>query len=187
MKIFSIGDKVAVLDDNIKGIISKVSDNQIVIKTDDGFSMDFTPNELVKIDREQIELSKFSDVQLQQLFKEKQVESKKKQLKKSPKIDQLPLMEVDLHIHHLIPSTRGMSNYEILSLQLDEAERKIQFAKSKKIQRIVFIHGVGEGVLQQALTDLFQKYQVDFYAASYQKYGMGATEIYIYQNTKESF
>jgi dsDNA-specific endonuclease/ATPase MutS2 len=134
---------------------------------------------------DQHELSKFSDIQMQQMLKEKQQENPKRSFQKSPKIDKLPIMEVDLHIHHLIPSTRGMSNYEILTLQLDEAERKIQFAKSKKIQRVVFIHGVGEGVLQQALTDLFQKYQVDYYTASFQKYGMGATEIYIYQNTKE--
>ncbi|MDP2088652.1 MAG: DNA mismatch repair protein MutS [Flavobacteriaceae bacterium] len=185
MKTFAIGDKVAVLDADMKGTVLKVSDNQIIINTEDGFSMDFTPKELVKIVNEQQELSKFSDIHMQQMLKEKQIESTKRTFKKSPKIDKLPAMEVDLHIHHLISSTRGMSNYEILSLQLEEAERKIQFAKSKKIQRVVFIHGVGEGVLQQALTDLFQKYQVDFYAAPFQKYGMGATEIYIYQNAKD--
>lgn len=185
MKIFSIGDKVAVLDADMKGIVLKVSEKQIVIQTQDGFQMDFLPKELVKIVSEQHELSKFSDIHMQQMLKEKQLETPKRSFQKSPKIDKLPAMEVDLHIHHLIPSTRGMSNYELLSLQLDEAERKIQFAKSKKIQRVVFIHGVGEGVLQQALVELFQKYQVAYYAASFQKYGMGATEIYIYQNPKE--
>jgi len=32
---------------------------------------------------------------------------------------------------------------------------------------------------------LFKKYQVDWYAASFKKYGLGATEVYIYQNTKK--
>lgn len=185
MKTFLIGDKVAVLDADMKGIVLKVFENQIIVQTQDGFQMDFLPKELVKITSDQSELSKFSDIHMQQMLKEKQFENPKRSFLKSSKNEKLPAMEVDLHIHHLIPSTKGMSNYEILSLQLDEAERKIQFAKSKKIQRIVFIHGVGEGVLQEALIELFQKYQVDYYAASFQKYGMGATEIYIYQNPKQ--
>lgn len=185
MKEFKLGDKVAVLDDTIKGLVTKVLSNSIIIDTADGFSMSFNPKELVIIDKEQKELSKFSDIQLNQLLNEKKEEVKKKTATKRISTEKLPIMEVDLHIHQLIPTTRGMSNYEILTLQLNEAERKIQFAKSKKIQRIVFIHGVGEGVLQQELYNLFQKYNVDYYDASYQKYGMGATEIYIYQNVKD--
>lgn len=185
MNDFKVGDKVAVLDDKMQGVVVKVTVNQIVIETEDGFSMEYFPKELVKIVQDQHELSKFSDIHMHQMLKEKQVEPTKRLFKKAPKNDKIPAMEVDLHIHQLIPSTRGMSNYEILTIQLDEAERKIQFAKAKKIQRVVFIHGVGEGVLQQALVDVFQKYQVEYYAASFQKYGMGATEIYIYQNLKE--
>lgn len=185
MRTFLVGDQVAVLDADMKGVVLKVSEKQIVIQTEDGFQMDFTPKELVKIEGDQRELSKFSDIHMHQMLKEKQQEDPKRSFQKMPKVDKMPAMEVDLHIHQLIPSIRGMSNYEILSMQIDEAERKIQFAKSKRIQRIVFIHGVGEGVLQQSLVELFQKYQVDYYAASFQKYGMGATEIYIYQNPKE--
>lgn len=185
MKAFLVGDQVAVLDVALKGVVIKVSENIVIIETEDGFKMDFTPKELVKIVSEQGELSKFSDIHMEQMLKEKQIENPKRSFQKMPKVDKMPAMEVDLHIHQLISSTRGMSNYEILSLQLDEAERKIQFAKSKKIQRVVFIHGVGQGVLQQALYELFQKYHVDYYAASFQKYGMGATEIYIYQNAKD--
>ena len=47
----------------------------------------------------------------------------------------------------------------------------------------VFIHGVGEGVLKLELEYLFSRYDnVKFYDADYQKYGLGATEVYIYQN-----
>ena len=56
---------------------------------------------------------------------------------------------------------------------------------SKKIQRIVFIHGVGEGVLKTELQNLLNKYPVKYYDASYKKYGLGATEVYVYQNVKE--
>ena len=47
----------------------------------------------------------------------------------------------------------------------------------------MFIHGVGEGVLKEELHYLFNKYEnVKHYDANYQKYGLGATEVYIYQN-----
>ena len=92
-------------------------------------------------------------------------------------------MEVDLHIHQLTANERGMSAYDKLNLQLDVARSKLEFAISKRIQRIVFIHGVGEGVLRAELEYLFSRYeQIKFYDADFQKYGLGATEVYIYQN-----
>lgn len=92
-------------------------------------------------------------------------------------------MEVDLHIHHLVKSSKGMTNHDMLTLQLDTARRQLEFAIKNRIQKIVFIHGVGEGVLKTELDYLFGRYNnVKFYDANYQKYGLGATEVYIYQN-----
>jgi hypothetical protein len=49
----------------------------------------------------------------------------------------------------------------------------------------VFIHGIGEGVLKLELDYLFGRYNyVKFYDADYKQYGLGATEVYIYQNVK---
>jgi len=68
---------------------------------------------------------------------------------------------------------------------LDTAKRQLDFAISKRIQKVVFIHGVGEGVLRTELEFLFNRYDnVKFYDADYKKYGRGATEVYIFQNTK---
>ena len=49
---------------------------------------------------------------------------------------------------------------------------------SKKIQRIVFIHGVGEGVLKLEMEYVLKRYEdLTYYDADYQKYGFGATEV----------
>ena len=72
----------------------------------------------------------------------------------------------------------------LLSLQLETAKKKIEFAITKRIPKIVFIHGVGEGVLKSELHYLFGRYPVRFYDASYKKYGLGATEVYVFQNLK---
>jgi dsDNA-specific endonuclease/ATPase MutS2 len=48
---------------------------------------------------------------------------------------------------------------------------------------MVFIHGVGEGVLRQELETLLGRYSnVQFYDADYKSYGIGATEVRIFQN-----
>ena len=62
-------------------------------------------------------------------------------------------------------------------------KRRLEFAMQKRIQKIVFIHGVGEGVLKIELEYLFKRYEgIKFYDANYQKYGQGATEVYIFQS-----
>src|SRR5690606_32671929 len=96
-----------------------------------------------------------------------------------PKERNAPPMEVDLHIEKLVNSYRGMSNYDILNLQMETAKRQIEFASRKRIQKLVFIHGVGEGVLKAELDSLLGRYDnLKFYDADYQKYGIEATEVY---------
>tara|TARA_R110001583_G_scaffold58714_4_gene174828 strand:+ start:3398 stop:3961 length:564 start_codon:yes stop_codon:yes gene_type:complete len=184
---FKIGDNVAVLDDIIKGKVIEIHQNKIVIESSDGFSFNFLPKELVIIKESQFELSKYSDISNESLM-EKMYESPAKKntskFKTDLKPDKLPPMEVDLHIHQLTESTRGMDNYDMLNLQMETAKHKLEFAIKNRIPKIVFIHGVGEGVLKTELDFLLNNYNVDFYAANYKKYGMGATEVYIYQNKK---
>ena len=176
-----IGNKVAVLDDVLKGEIINIIGNEISVETTDGMVFKFNSSELVRIEREQHELSKFSDID-NPLLKEKiSQNSPKKSLFKENKKE--VVMEVDLHINKLVKSTRNMDNYDMLNLQLDTAKNKIEFAISKRISKIVFIHGVGEGVLKSELKRLLNKYPVKFYDASYKKYGLGATEVYVFQNS----
>jgi len=179
---FEVGDKIAVLDDTIKGIVVKVIGDEITIKDEDGMSYNYYPNDLVKIGIDQNELTKYSDID-HQLLKNKATEKPRKALKFATAKKEV-VMEVDLHIQQLVSSMKGMDNYDMLNLQIDTAKRKLEYAIQKRIPKIVFIHGVGEGVLKTELTYLFNKYPVKFYDASYQKYGLGATEVYIFQNLK---
>jgi dsDNA-specific endonuclease/ATPase MutS2 len=176
-----IGNKVAVLDDVLKGRIININGDVISVETSDGMVFSFSESELVKIGKDQYELSKFSDIN-NELLKEKITTNQpKKSLFKKEKSE--VILEVDLHINQLVKSVRGLDNYDILNLQLDVAKRKIDFAVSKRISKIVFIHGVGEGVLKSELHRLLNKYPVKYYDASYKQYGSGATEVYVLQNS----
>ena len=177
---FEIGNKVAVLDDVLKGKIVNIIKDDIFVETTDGMIFKFNSSELVKIDVEQHDLTKFNDIN-NSLLKEKIAQNPpKKSLFKKEKKE--VILEVDLHINKLTKSTRNMDNYDMLNLQLDTAKNKVEFAISKRISKVVFIHGVGEGVLKSELQRLLSKYPIKFYDASYKKYGLGATEVYVYQN-----
>jgi molybdopterin-biosynthesis enzyme MoeA-like protein len=181
---FKIGDSVSVLDEAINGVISKIEGQTIVIETEDGFDMEFLASEVIKTKRLSTQL--FADVDVDTVINQKETSHKHKSIKVKPKDRSLPAMEVDLHIHQITTSNKHMSNYDMLNLQLDTARHKLEFAISKRIQKVVFIHGVGEGVLKSELDYLFGRYDnVKFYPADYQKYGQGATEVYIYQNVKD--
>ena len=179
-----LGDYVLVLDEDLSGIIKKITGKTISIETDDGFLIDFQSNELVIKDKNQsIKTDLFSNSSISAVVSEKEQPKRKNQVKKKAKERYEPTMEVDLHINQLVNSSRGMTNHDMLTLQLETARRRLDFAISKRIQKIVFIHGVGEGVLKLELEYLFGRYDnIKFYDANYQKYGLGATEVYIYQN-----
>ena len=91
------------------------------------------------------------------------------------------IIEVDLHIDSLLDDTHGMSNSEILNYQLDKFREVIEANKEKREQKVVFIHGKGDGVLRKAIIDeLKRKYNNCRYQdASFQEYGFGATMVTI--------
>ena len=181
---FEINDTVSVLDDDLSGIITNIEGSEITVATTNGFELKFESNELVKIkDPRMMSRSLFSNKSLESVLSEKETTKRQNPPKISSKERTQPAMEVDLHIHLLVKNSRGMQNHEMLDLQIETAKRRLEFAIQNRIQRIVFIHGVGEGVLKLELEYLFKRYEgLKFYDANYQKYGQGATEVYIFQS-----
>ncbi|RMA64151.1 Smr/MutS family protein [Ulvibacter antarcticus] len=180
-----IGDKVAVLDDDIAGVVIKIKGITVTIDTNEDFEMEFQKNELVVMNNE-VSKKAFLPEDMTTILSEKAQKKNKQTQRIKPKDRTLPPMEVDLHIHQLVPHSKKLSNHEMLSIQIDTAKRQLDFAINKKIQRVVFIHGVGEGVLRAELEYLFRQYgNISHDDANFQKYGRGATEIYIFQNKTE--
>lgn len=91
------------------------------------------------------------------------------------------ILEIDLHIDELLDTTAGMSNTEMLLYQMEKFNEVMQANKDKKGQKIVFIHGKGEGVLRtEVLKQLKSKYSNCFVQdASFREYGFGATMVTI--------
>ncbi|GGH47949.1 DNA mismatch repair protein MutS [Mangrovimonas yunxiaonensis] len=174
-----VGQTVSVLDEDLTGTVVSVKAGKVVVCCD-GFDLEFAENELVVID-DAINTSEVAPSV--EALKEKQLPKRRQQSQKKKAKDKYqPTFEVDLHIHQLTDTPGRMTNHDMLTLQVDTARRQLEFAIRKRFQKMVFIHGVGEGVLKMELEYLFGRYNVKYYDADYKKYGLGATEVYIYQN-----
>lgn len=91
------------------------------------------------------------------------------------------IIVVDLHADAILETTTGMGNSDILNYQLDYFRRKLDENKNRHGQKLIFIHGKGEGVLRRAIiNELKYRYKSYRYQdASFQEYGYGATQVTI--------
>lgn len=113
---------------------------------------------------------------------QKNVQDVPAKLQKKQHVVKNEIVEVDLHIHELLDDTTGMGNAEMLNYQLDVFRKTLDEYRQKKGQRIVFIHGKGDGVLRRAILDeLKRKYKTyQWQDASFREYGFGATMVTIH-------
>ncbi len=177
------GDKVTVLDDNINGVVSVVKGDDVYVTTEDGFELIYKQKELIKIGEE---LKNVSVQGISKIIQDKQERSSSKlNLRKKEESKEVAF---DLHIEKLIPSTKGMQSFDMLELQIQTAERHIDFAIKSRIPKIVLIHGVGDGRLRAEIEYILKRYEnIWFQEASFQRYGQGALEIHFRQNARRAF
>jgi len=168
------------IDELTKGEVLEVEGQILRLRTEDGFEIEVPITEVVHLpDMGSLPL----DVTAFSASVKEEGRPRKRREIGSRKERHNPPMVVDLHIEKLLADTRGMTTFDILNYQVDTARGQLEFAMRKRIQRIVFIHGVGEGVLKQELRTLFRRYEdLRVGDADYRKYGVGATEIYIPQS-----
>lgn len=94
---------------------------------------------------------------------------------------QRPAKEIDLHIEKLTGDHAGMSNSEILKLQMETFERNLNYAIATGMDEITFIHGIGNGVLKKEIHKYVSQLDNIKYFQDTQKsrFGYGATLIRI--------
>ncbi|MFP4619823.1 MAG: DUF2027 domain-containing protein, partial [Bacteroidales bacterium] len=90
--------------------------------------------------------------------------------------------EVDLHIEELVDKPKGLSNKEMLEIQMGKFQTALEGAlKTPKTKKIVFIHGVGNGRLRYELRKYLDRHypNLDYQDASFKEYGYGATLVFL--------
>lgn len=126
----------------------------------------------------QKKINELTDTEITEQIKIKEKRPRVKNYQKANPTNNI--IEVDLHIHELVDSTTGMSNADMLNLQLDTFRKVLNENKAKKGQKIVFIHGVGNGTLKTDLRkEIEKKFKYNYQDASFREYGFGATLVII--------
>lgn len=183
---FKIGDKVRFLNSDGYGIITKILGlNTVDLENNFGFQEEYKISELVP-ERSQ------NDYKTDNLSFDNQLKSKinsdktnknltdlKRKFNHIEKYGSNDRVVIDLHIENLIDSYKGMSNGEILKIQMTRFKRFLNNSIDRRQRKVVVIHGVGEGVLRHEIRkelDIYHPY-FEYYDASYEEFGYGATEI----------
>lgn len=111
----------------------------------------------------------------------KQKEHQRPRIEPIVKKDKNTILEIDLHAIELLDNTAGLSSGDILEYQLAKFSEIMEENRKNKGQKIVFIHGKGDGILKNAiLKELKTKYKSAYYQdASFREYGYGATMVTI--------
>ncbi len=176
---FEIGDEVVFLHEIGGGVIKRKVGVMYFVEDETGFDRPFEAKFLGKKYSAKIK----HQPSIEEVIAEKEG---KVQKKKSPKAirKHAEFWEIDLHFEEIAPSNKGLSNTEILNKQLAVFRRFYFDARSKKVRRIVIIHGVGKGVLRQEIRVFLQGQEgaTEFLDGAYSNYGFGATQVELRYN-----
>jgi dsDNA-specific endonuclease/ATPase MutS2 len=172
-----VGDTVRFLNEKGEGIVKEfISAVKARVEISSGIEIDVPIKELVPI-------PPISLKDMKVLLKESP--GKQKVVPPVSKAHAKDEMIVDLHIEKLLEDHYGLGNSEKLNIQIKHFRKKLEVAINGHFTKVVFIHGVGNGVLRQAIHDLLRTYEgIEYSDASYKKFGAGATEVRIISRNK---
>lgn len=105
-------------------------------------------------------------------------------VKEKPLIDKhrtnLGEATVDLHIGELIDNILGLSSHDMFNIQLNYFKKALESAIGNEYQKVTFIHGIGNGVLKNAIIEELEEYEgTENRMASISKFGVGAVDVLI--------
>jgi hypothetical protein len=88
---------------------------------------------------------------------------------------------VDLHIDKIIDNTTGLSNGDIVQIQMAHFEKYLDLAITHQLPSLIVIHGIGTGKLKEEVhQSLKANKRINFFVNQYDpRFGWGATEIFI--------
>ena len=195
---YKVGDRVRFLTDTGEGVIRQIlEDGMVSVEDDTGFEYPHHIKDLLLVEdrEEEVEKYKLVDPDITEIIHrnidsravekaERDFNMKYNNRNATIMKRKGEFMEVDLHIHELIDNERGLQSRDKLQIQLEHFERMLKRAEEQKIPKVVFIHGVGQGVLRNEIRKLIEMYypRASFHDADFREYGYGATEVRLTRN-----
>lgn len=184
---FKKGDQVKFLNSVDEGIVLSVRGHQIEVQDEHGFVVEVSDNEIVEKNNGLDELHYSYDSGMD---KKRDMDTGNVRNKSDVKLslknggsNKKTLLEIDLHINELIDRTSHLTNFQIVMIQMEHFRKMLNLALENHYQKVIFIHGVGEGVLRSEIrAELKEMPNCEYVDADFSRYGQGATEVNLWYN-----
>lgn len=154
------GSIVTSMDDHIRGIAQIVTDKTVTIFDEDGFERVYPINRIIVYD------DTLDQTKVIPKIKDQPVKKQPNKLMEFPVID----------LHNTSPY---LDKNDILPNQMRIFKMELNKAIGKVFERIIFVHGSGNGVLRHEIERILKRNNILFGDAPYHQYGQGAIEIYL--------
>ena len=196
MQKVKVGDRVKFLNDVGEGVVIKVETSIAIVEDESGFDHEYDLAELLPVGGEVEEEERYGNnlPDMSEVLARDISEEKQKKLQEAFDIKYAneratnqkrrgEFMEVDLHFHELVEDMSGLKDRTKLDIQLNHFERMMRIAAEQRIRKVIFIHGVGQGVLRHQIRSRLEMYypECSVRDANPREYGSGATEVLLGQ------
>ena len=197
MQKVKVGDRVKFLNDVGEGVVIKVGTSIAIVEDESGFDHEYDLAELLPVGGEVEEEERYGNnlPDMSEVLARDISEEKQKKLQEAFDIKYAneratnqkrrgEFMEVDLHFHELVEDMSGLKDRTKLDIQLNHFERMMRIAAEQRIRQVIFIHGVGQGVLRHQIRSRLEMYypECSVRDANPREYGSGATEVLLGQS-----
>ena len=146
----NIGDKISVVDEDLKGIITSINSDSIAFEDEFGFSHQYPKSKLV-LHHSEI----YENIKMQDKYEYTKPKSKKHSTNH---------LVLDLHFDKLVSHPNDYNSFERLFIQKEKLIDSLDFCRENRIKRLEIIHGIGDGTLQKMVHNTLQsQVGIDFY------------------------
>ncbi len=154
-------------------------------RENDFFDIDALIFEIVNNDSFKEKIEQIDKTDIQRIIMQKDdIQEIPRVIKNKP--ENAEVMEVDLHINELLENNRGLSNTQMIDIQMNHFKAKLDEAIRMKYKKVIFIHGLGNGKLKLEIRKVLEQMKFIYNDASFKEYGYGATMVLIEQNKNYS-
>ena len=137
-----IGDQVSVIDDDLKGVITSVKGETVVLKDEHGFTHQFKKSQVV--------------LQNPSIYENLKTIQKPEQPKIVSKKHNKNHLRLDLHFDNLVKNPSDYDAFERIFMQKEKLLETLNFCRKNNLKKLEIIHGIGDGVLQKMVYDVLE-------------------------------
>ncbi|TDM00085.1 MAG: hypothetical protein C4K58_02250 [Flavobacteriaceae bacterium] len=173
---FKVGDWVESIQEKWSAKVISINGLWLEVEDSDGFVYRVKEDDFILLNQNPGLYTDYLDPKF------KTVEQKKKPAFKTKK--KTVTFEIDLHFDAFNDFPSQTPSHQKLIKQIEYAKDII--AKTQGPAEIIFIHGIGQGILEKELVELFESLGLEYWDASYSRYKMGAKQVKILRSLKEN-